>query len=221
MKKQILILCVVLVIGVTGCGSKKVAETELSKETVQQSSSIEETTEAATTAEELVKRENTNFRNTCWGDDIETVKKYETDISWTAEADNAIIGQSKSKVLNMNADIGFTFGDGKLYQGAIMFNDEHTNENLYIDDFNTIKNALKEKYGEPTEDKQVWKSDLYKGDVGRYGKAISYGHLQYLTIWENEDTRIVLGLIGDNYKINLGIVYGDVNHKEEVNNSGL
>ncbi|MDR1771735.1 MAG: hypothetical protein LBS02_14040 [Hungatella sp.] len=221
MKKKIAMIMMVCCVGLIGCANETVpASATVSAMQSTEKQTITSIAETKTIVETVETRENANFRNAYWGDDIETVKKYETDILWTEETQKAIIG--KSKVLNMNVDIGFTFGDGKLYQGAIMFNyNDHTNDNLYIDDYNTIKNALKEKYGEPNEDKQVWKNDLFKGDVSHYGTAISCGQLQYLAIWENENTRIILGLIGDNYKINLGIIYENVNHKEEINNSGL
>lgn len=64
--------------------------------------------------------------------------------------------------------------------------EEHSVDSLYIDDYNTFKQALTNKYGEPLLDNEKWTSDskksFYADDKGR---ALNYGYLSY---YEDRDT---------------------------------
>ena len=225
MKKRILVLGAVLVMGVTGCGSKKVVETEMSKETVQQSSSVEkttetETTETATTVEELQKRENTNFRNAYWGDDIETVKKFE-DAKPESGEDNALL--YSTKVSNRDAYAIYYFDDnGKLYQGMYVINEEYSNAGQYIPQYNSLRDSLKEKYGEADEDTIIPLERQNLIDIAGDASALQYGYVVYRATWNDYNgTKIMIGMQSQNFKVGTVIMYTDVNYKEDVNNSGL
>jgi len=94
--------------------------------------------------------------------------------------------------------------------------ENHTNENLYINDYKELKEILIKKYGEPDKKKLLtlygrgeiyWRDDLFKDDRSEWGFAISLGDLSYSSIWETPTTRIALILDGDNYEINLRIIY--------------
>ncbi|EXG87783.1 hypothetical protein K413DRAFT_4683 [Clostridium sp. ASBs410] len=221
MKKQILVLGAVLIMGVTGCGSQKASETETSKETVQQSSSVEETTSEVTTAEEYVKRENTNFRNAYWGDDIETVKKYEEEKLEGNGTEKGLL--YSTKVGNYSANAMYFFdNDGKLYQGMYGINEEFTNAGQYIPLFQSLRDSLKEKYGEPDEDTILRLANQSQIDFAGDAKALEYGYVVYRATWNNYNgTEIMIGMQAQNYKVQIVIGYTDVNYKEDVNNSGL
>jgi len=60
----------------------------------------------------------------------------------------------------------------------------------------------------------LWKNDLYKDDKSHWGMAISVGHLVYAVQWETPTTEIGIMLMGNNYKINLGIFYESKELKE-------
>jgi hypothetical protein len=85
-----------------------------------------------------------------------------------------------------------------------------SSENDYISDFDSLKSALTIKYGEPTDDKTIWKNSLYRDDKEEWGLAISIGHLYYYTSWKTDTTEISLGLIGDNFEINFFIDYSSI-----------
>lgn len=108
--------------------------------------------------------------------------------------------------------------DNKLVSGGYSFTGKHVNKNLYIDDFEDVKNELIKKYGKPSEDDIDWSNDLYKNDPSDWGKAISYGYLEYNTIWDSENTRIILCLTGDNYEIKLMIAYLSKEHAKSKSN---
>lgn len=84
---------------------------------------------------------------------------------------------------------------------------EHTNKDLYIEDYEGLKEILTKKYGKPVLDKVTWKNDLFKSAKQDWGTAISIGHLEYFSSWETSTTFINLGLDGDNYKIRLVLGY--------------
>lgn len=96
----------------------------------------------------------------------------------------------------------YYFADNKLVRGAYIFRNEHINNNQYIDDFETVKKSLTEKYGKPQKDEQVWSGgDLFKNDPSVWGTAVAVGNLQYGAVWTLNDTQIALWLSGDNLKI--------------------
>jgi len=112
----------------------------------------------------------------------------------------------------------YSFLENKLYAGGYIFIGEHTNENLYIEDYKDIKETLTKKYGKPKTDiPGLWKNDLYKDDKSQWGFAISLGHLVYGTSWETSTTRIVFSLWGDNYNIKLALYYTSKELEEWVN----
>jgi len=110
--------------------------------------------------------------------------------------------------------LGYMFLEDKLYRSTYLFIGKFTNKNDYIDEFEKWKEALMKKYGKPTLDRVVWKNDLYKSDKQEWGMAVSVGHLLYAVQWETSTTEIGIMLMGNNYKINLGIFYESKKLKE-------
>jgi hypothetical protein len=103
--------------------------------------------------------------------------------------------------------ISYYFAENQLVAGRYIFLSEHSNKNLYINDYDDIKESLIKKYGQPNVDRPVWNNDLYKNDPSEWGMAISVGHLSYTAGWQLANTQIILHLGGDNYDITLGLDY--------------
>jgi hypothetical protein len=102
--------------------------------------------------------------------------------------------------------------------------EQYTNKNSYIDDYMKLKEILIDKYGEPDDkwwlnnsdyNEIVWLNDLYKDDPEHWGLAISMGYLGYQNCWTINGTSIALKLSGNNYKIDLGIVYNCIERYKE------
>ena len=148
-----------------------------------------------------------DFRKTNWGMSKEQVKATE-DKKPDGESDiiNDVL-YYKTKIGNNNFEYLYYFLEDKLYSGFYLFTGEHTNENLYIDDYEELKEILAKKYGKPIIDEVIWENDLYKDDKSEWGIAISVGDLTYWALWETPTTEICLMLRGDNYEITLGITY--------------
>jgi len=150
--------------------------------------------------------EKYDFRKTNWGMSKEQVKATE-DKKPDIESEGMLAYEGT--ISGKNFVYIYFFSEDKLHttSGSISTG-EHTNKNLYIGDYEELKETLTKKYGKPTLDKVTWKNDLYKNDEQDWGTAISIGHLVYVASWETSTTKIDLHLKGDdNYRINLILVY--------------
>ena len=156
-----------------------------------------------------------DFRETTWGMSKEQVKA--TEDGKPGIEDDAGLAY-KATINGKEFACTYSFLEGKLYAGGYIFIGEHANENLYIDDYEELKETLTKKYGKPKMDfPGVWNNDLYKDDKSNWGKAISMGHLEYGALWETSTTRIDFLLWGDNYNIKLALYYTSKELEEWVN----
>jgi len=113
------------------------------------------------------------------------------------------------EIMGFPVTLGYTYNGDKVSSGVYFFDQQHTNKTDYVDDYKNIKEALVSKYGQPAEDNEIWKDDLYKDSPGDYGMAVSAGHLAYYTKWNTATTEIIALLSGDNFNISLFIRYKD------------
>jgi len=155
-----------------------------------------------------------DFRKTNWGMSREQVKATE-DKKPDLEDDTLIA--YKVKIDAKDFVCAYNFLEDKLYHSGYCFVGEHTNENLYINDYEELKETLTKKYGKPKTEKVIWKNDLYKNDKSEWGFAISLGDLVYVAQWETSTTIIGLYLSGDNYEIGLNLFYDSKELKEWAN----
>ena len=159
-------------------------------------------------------------------------------VDWgsTKEATIAILGEPNKVLENGILYTDFLLGgkkvyticyfdNNKLYKGAYVLNELHSNKNDYLFDFSDWKKALTEKYGEPIENEVIWKNDLYKGQTQDYGMAISAGHLLLYSIYEEGDTSIECSISGDNYELTVKIIYSSKSlsdlKKKKINTEGF
>ena len=146
-----------------------------------------------------------DFRNTNWGMSKEQVKV--TEDKKPDFEDDATLGYDV-KIGGDDFACMYSFLQDKLYNSGYAFTGKHTNKNLYINDYEKLKETLTKKYGKPIRDiPGLWKNDLYKSDKQSWGMAVSVGHLVYGTSWETPTTKISLMLSGDNFKISLVLSY--------------
>ena len=146
-----------------------------------------------------------DFRNVAWGASQEEVKVSEN-IKPLAEDKESILFKVQLAGKGVTLVYNFLSQHG-LYSSGYLFDEKHTNQNDFIDDYDEIKSLLIKKYGPPILERVVWLNDLFKDDPKDYGMAVSIGHLKYVSTWKVEQTNISLGLVGDNYKINMLLNY--------------
>ena len=155
-----------------------------------------------------------DFRETTWGMSKEQVKA--TEDRKADYEENAMLSY-KVKIFGGNYYCFYSFLEDTLYNGGYVSTEEHTNKNLYINDYKELKRILTKEYGKPIMDEINWKNDLYKDDKSEWGMAISIGDLEYWALWETLNTKIGLILDGDNYEISLILSYDSKEQREWVN----
>lgn len=223
MKKIFTIL--VTALALTSCGSVNASEQPPTTTTTQvtttttaaTTSAITTTTEAPATA--VV--ENPSFRNTKWGMSVEEVKAHE-DLALIGEDSDEVqtaLQYASTSVAGLQGIPYYGFQNDKLYRAFYKFDVKHSNDNLYIDDFNSLVKSLTQKYGEPKSNIKKWFNDLYKDDPDDWGMAVAAGHLAYVAQWDTEDTAILLYLKGDNFKMSFALTYTDINYDDSVKNT--
>ena len=145
-----------------------------------------------------------DFRKTRWG-----MSKEEVIQSEGKKPINEVATQIyyRDSILDRKVLVIYTITNNKLRAGGYTLEDEHTNKNVYIDDYKDFKGVLIDKYGSPMSDEVIWHNSLYINDSQRWGLAVSIGHLEYKCRWETERNVLVLGLHGDNNEVSLHIAY--------------
>jgi hypothetical protein len=160
-----------------------------------------------------------DFRKAKWGMTKEEVKKTEESPviyeGWN-ETDDAIVLYYKEKVFLFEPTITYIFKDDKLVKGHYLFELSTDEEDRCIADFDTIVDALIEKYGEPMRVSMVWSDSTYMNDKTKWGKALRLGHFERKGIWETGRTLIDLKLYCKDENIIMEINYIDKKYEPDT-----
>ena len=157
-----------------------------------------------------------DFRKAQWGMSREQVKKTEeSPVVFEGWSDNfdATILYYKEKVYRFDSFITYIFRNGKLVQASYSF--EPNDEENYISDYESIIEALIEKYGEPIDVVMEWSDSTYIEDEEKWETALRLGHLKRSGIWETQRTMIELQLFGKDNNIIMQIDYLDKTYVPE------
>ena len=100
-----------------------------------------------------------DFRKTNWGMSKEQVKATEDK---KPDFEDNIMLSYEVMISEKDFECAYLFLEDKLYGSGYLFFGEHTNKNLYIDDYEELKEILSKEYGKPKIDKVTWKNDLFK-----------------------------------------------------------
>lgn len=216
-KRQLFSIAVVGLLLLTGCQDKTVESPENSKLNTT-NTVIEESSVPIATETPIEKRADADFRNAKWGDDIETVKKYEIEIS-LSESENQLAGETN--IGGYDSYAGFLFDDNKLYEGLYAFPLNYSNAGQYIPVYDNLKDMLTQKYGEPYEDEIIPLTKQSQIDLAGPAHALEYGYVVYRSQWQTDETNIMLGMSAEDYEVGLVITYIDKNYEKDINDSGL
>lgn len=152
----------------------------------------------------LASNESIRFRKINWGDNIAHVKASEVDEPVFEDGNRLMYDAS---VGGFPVRLSFRFVNGMCCGGIYGFKQEHADRNSFIDDFETLKRLLTVKYGTPFAINDIWLNDLYRDDYSERGMALASGHHSIYALWQDDETRMMLQITGDNYEINLYIFY--------------
>jgi hypothetical protein len=145
-----------------------------------------------------------DFRKATWGMSKMEVSSAEIGELLTQDSYNVTYS---SKIYGLGCVITYSFDNDRLIRGTITIIENHSDINKYLSDFNAIKSIMTTKYGKPATENAVWRNDLYKEVINKWGEAIQLGHLLLFAKWNFQSTLIHLQISGENGKIKLGMQY--------------
>lgn len=171
-------------------------------------SEMEENVIETTQEENIVERENCDFRNSYWGDSHKDVITYEG--SDFISSETGVLTYERT-VSGYDVYATFLFNQNSLYYCLYKFMEKHTFGSQYIIQFNNIKDTLLLKYGEPYEDSIIPIEKDSQISMAGESKALEYGYVCYRTQWEVNGTNICLIMVALNDNIEILITYTDNN----------
>ena len=145
-----------------------------------------------------------NFRYTKWGMTPEEVIASES--MTPVEKDEKKI-KYKTRILNKNVELLYLFAQNKLIGASYKLDENYINSERFIKTYDRFKGELTKKYGPPKKDITHWKNDAFKSDRSKWGKALSFGYVEYFTYWEAPGTTVSCGLKEQNYYVLCSIDY--------------
>lgn len=151
-----------------------------------------------------------DFKKFRWGDSQESVMAVEGTPKYSGKMNglDANYIAYDTTAVGMDVLLAYYFCDDGLYSVRYILNEDHSVDSLYIDDYNTFKQALTNKYGEPLLDNEKWTSDskksFYADDKGH---ALNYGYLSYYTCYITERVIVEMDMSADNYEVSTLINY--------------
>ena len=161
---------------------------------------------------------NFDFQKSNWENNYEKVKLKLQNITEIKEGKLKIIKKNIS-ILDYKVKANYIFEKDKLIRGAMFFNKEDGNTNVY----KKFKALLEKKYGKPNNDSE---RDLRSDYPLNWDTILSYtemGTKIYGSVWKNKETKIELLLLGDKYEgyYSLEIQYTQIKYLKQKENSNL
>lgn len=167
-----------------------------------------------------------DFKTFYWGDSREKVITVEgvPDGTGTLSGTTSEYIAYETTAVGMDVLLAYYFCDEGLYAVRYVLLETHSNDSLYIDDYNEFKSALTKKYGDPIFDLENWENNSKKEYyANKKGDALCYGYLTYKTLYSSGSASIVMSMSADNYEISTTIDYvsfeinpGETDYSNEV-----
>ena len=154
------------------------------------------------------------FRDTRWGMSKEEVLVAEG-------KDRHLSGPNHFRyyrnVLGMDVSVAYYFEEDYLVKARYVFEEAYEDPSKYIDDFQTVKGKLTEKYGTPAEDTLAWRDESLNPDASKLGQALKLGQVTLVSRWTSPESKIVSNLFamadGD---IRLIVEYSELKQVKEA-----
>ena len=167
---------------------------------------VEPTGTAASPAPDPASSEPFSFRDGITGG-ITMARVIAVEGKIPAEQTEDALLYSGESAAGLSTSLLYQFTNGKLTSAVYLFEEEHADENAYIDNFLAVDAALASKYGPAAMEEILWEQELFKDTPSAYGVAVSLGHLAYLSSWTVQGVSIDHMLSGDNFEILHGLAY--------------
>jgi hypothetical protein len=150
-----------------------------------------------------------DIRKAMWGMEKADVKKSENlplfrETQKTLEYKFSLIGLQSVVVYSFTSD---NAGALRLTTAHYQIDQDDVNPARFYEDYKSLKVYLRQVYGFPVSDENVWSNDMYKADEKNWGFAISLGFLSCRASWKNTRTKISLTISGSNHILSTCITY--------------
>lgn len=150
----------------------------------------------------------TDFKNLTWGMSPEEVEEAEVADNFLDESDETLYYYDN--VYDLDGILCYSFDQDQLCSAFYMFQQEYTDNNDYLNDFEKIHEDLLVKFGQPVIDRMEWTNQTYQKDSSKWGYAISLGHALLYCTWETENSEIELMLFGQDNTCHLVLGYSSL-----------
>ena len=152
-----------------------------------------------------------DFRKMNWGDTPTQLKINDPDVNWETETDgDTRIYFTEDYVGGLNATIAYYFVENKFQMGIYLFEEKHSADNLYYEDFLSISNFLNKKYD--MEMNERWNDSTWKGNDDYIGFALAMGNVEIEERYEDDYTAILHYISGDGPGIKHILYYASIDY---------
>jgi hypothetical protein len=171
-----------------------------------------------------------DFRNTSWGmDEAHVVATEAGPPSQIRErGSETVLRYESARVAGLDCRVVYILAKDKLVRAKYVFQREHAAKNDFLADFTIVDAFLMATMERPTEQRVMWRDEVYKLEPQHYGVAVSLGQLLYSTQWKRMRTVVTHALTGESGTITHEVEYVSVDlepwenqiTKEQENPSG-
>lgn len=148
-----------------------------------------------------------------WGASKERILQVEGRPTSQETSQGLEILRYRREVMNRKCLVEYAVGRNGLVAARLHLCERYSDKNQYITDYNKLRDFLNERVGRPRADNVVWQNRYYERENGRWGTALSKGHLAFSSEWVFRDTSVQLKLSGENDQVVLGAEFYDVKAK--------
>ncbi len=145
-----------------------------------------------------------DFRGFVWGLDRNSVREFET-AEFLGPIEDVLVYRGKD--FGFKSYIQYYFYGEKLGRAIVLYNDNNSNPQDYLNDYISVQNKISRLYGPPTSDNVIWNDDNYRDDPERWGQAMLMGIVEFVSVWSTPTSVIQLELKGRDMKPNFRAVY--------------
>lgn len=143
-----------------------------------------------------------DFRNICWGMTKEEVKTTETGPP-NSEGEDYIT--YRDKVMGLDAIVGYHFSNNSLVEAGYAFRDKYESVDVYIRQYENIKGALDDIYGQAPIDKDLECKTEHSPE--KDGNSV-----MLFSEWVTQRSVIRLVLMGQGGDCDFGLLHKSIDH---------
>ena len=162
------------------------------------------------TVRETLSPEESDFRNLKWGMTKDEVMYVEG--AGAREINDNVLYYTRVREEDFPADAEYTFVNDKLAQGIFYITENKDGNSICLDDYDSLVNSFKNRYGEPSVvDRRFASDDLKTDDRNELMNLVMTNQFNYKTGWTNNNTDISVILFQKDNLVCIGLRYKDTN----------